>query len=637
MKLIKIGLASPDQTVGAIDSNTEKLVAMAQEMAANDCTLGCFPEQSIPGYPVEDLVLWGSFLDRQWNGLMNFAEATKSLKTVFVVGLAVQFNSIGYNVAAVVARGTVIGLVPKEKLPTYGVFYEKRTYSAGVPCTLGYHKGVPFGDMIFDMPFGPLAVEVCEDIWSPDGPMRRRAYSGAEIVVNISASPFRSGVLQTRREMISTRASDNLVTVAYVNQYGGNDGLVFDGGGFVNQCGRMLLEAPRWKENIAYATADLDRTSQKRRENTTWRSDHETFLRDNEEAVRIVPWESDDDPQVNLPSYRYPVPENLSFFIPVERPAVSLQHAYFNDLFEAMVTGLDGYFRKTKAFKRIGVAMSGGKDSALTLLIAYHYATNRLGKSGKELVDFIQCFSLPTKFNSEETREIARDMCESLGVGFKEVPIADEVEQATLGAKAMLPPGEELGRLALQNIQARVRGKRMWDWANSTGGMWLQTGNMSEKAVGYTTIGGDSMGAYSLIGNLPKTVVKAMLHYLYETSFRLPALWQLNKSVESAELSEDQADERDLMPFPVLDACFALFAGEKMSPEEVLFVLREMFPDKEDKQLEEWVGKFINLFHNSIFKWVQMPETVHVGSLDLDRERALQLPVVQSREWLKSK
>jgi len=183
---------------------------------------------------------------------------------------------------------------------------------------------------------------------------------------------------------------------------------------------------------------------------------------------------------------------------------------------------------------------------------------------------------------------------------------------------------------------------KMWNWSNSSAGLFLQTGNMSEKAVGYTTVGGDLMGGYSLIGNLPKTVIIELLGYLYG-KYKWEALGKLLATKASAELVDDQEDEKDLMPFDVLDACFVLFAGEKMMPKEIYLTLREKWTDDEFRQmradytkgmLKQWVKKFATLFMRSIYKWVQSPETVHLGNLDLDRERALQLPVVQSLEWL---
>jgi NAD+ synthase (glutamine-hydrolysing) len=157
---------------------------------------------------------------------------------------------------------------------------------------------------------------------------------------------------------------------------------------------------------------------------------------------------------------------------------------------------------------------------------------------------------------------------------------------------------------------------------------------MSEKAVGYSTIGGDGEGALALIANLPKTVVNYLLDYLYEQT-RWEGIRLTLVKPATAELAHDMEDEKDLMPFPVLDACFALYAGEKMSPEEVEQALRAMFPEHAPTQLAVWTQKFARLFTQSIYKWVQAPLSLHVGNLDLERERALQLPVVQRSEWQK--
>jgi NAD+ synthase (glutamine-hydrolysing) len=341
------------------------------------------------------------------------------------------------------------------------------------------------------------------------------------------------------------------------------------------------------------------------------------------------------------------VPAGKSFFVPAPALAVSPEVAWYEDLVAAMKTGLAGYFEKTGAFDRLGIALSGGKDSALTLLVAWLYARDRFAglpekERAKKTKDFIHCFSMPTRFNSEVTKSISRNLARELGVSFKEVSIEEAFSREVAAAEAMLEEGESLTPLARQNIQARIRGSRMWNWANSARAMWLQTGNMSEKAVGYTTIGGDLMGAYSLLGNLPKTIVVRVLDHLRE-KHGIEALDELMKTRASAELQEDQEDERDLMPFPVLDACFALFAGEKLMPKELYLAIRAMWTDAELRKmrtdyrpgmLKDWVKRFCRLFVGSIFKWVQAPQAVHLGALDLDRERALQLPVVQSPEWL---
>jgi len=639
MRLIKIGLANINTTVGAFSSNVEKITKAMKEMASVKCTLGCFPEQVIGGYPAEDLVQWRHFIERQWEALQNIARATCNLSfpTIFTVGVTVSHKDGVYNAVAVLGEGKIFGIVPKEKLPTYGVFYEGRTFSRGTPGFFGAVNGVPFGDMIFNAPFGLFAVEVCEDIWTPDGPMRRRAMSGAELVINASASPFRVGIVETRREMIATRAADNQVVVAYVNQVGGNDALVFDGGGYINQNGQMLLDAPRWKEGFVTQVIDLDRTVRMRAENTTWRSDHEAFFKNQNPVKEVL---VDRGRVANEPSYAYPIPQSKNFFIPdmdVRNPRAE----FFDDLIEAMLCGLD-YFEKSKVFRSIGIGLSGGKDSALTLVVAYLFTKRRFNGDAELIRNFIHCFSMPTRFNSEATKSIASSLADELGVSFKELPIEEAFVRECEAARAMLRPDEELTPLTIQNIQARVRAARMWNWANTAHGLWLQTGNMSEKAVGYTTIGGDLSGGYSLLGNVPKTLVVELLRYIGE-KYRIASIGALLSTRASAELAESQDDEDDLMPFPVLDACFALFVGEKLSPKEMYRVLRAMWTDEELRvlapmyepgMLKEWVKKFVRMFVRSVFKWVQAPEAVHLGSLDLDRERALQVPVVHSIEWL---
>ncbi|MBN2736753.1 MAG: NAD(+) synthase [Spirochaetales bacterium] len=644
MRLIKIASASLNTTVGAFDSNKKKIQKAMEAMAKENCTLGCFQEQVISGYPCEDLIQWKEFVQTQWLVLEELVDFSGKLKceTVFLLGMTVEHRGNLYNSAAVFCKGFLLGIVPKEKLPTYDIFYEGRTLSRGIPYFDEEISGVSFGDMIFQFPFGILGCEVCEDIWSPDGPMRRRAYSGAEVIVNLSASPFRIGVVNTRREMISTRASDNQSLLIYVNQYGGNDSLVFDGGAFVNQNGQMIGEAPRWKEGVSFFTVDLDRTNRLRYQNTTWRSDCEQFLSESERVPAVL---FNQGPKANGDGFRYPVPAHRSFFLPENPKSPGNYENYFNDMVEALITGLD-YFNKTKAFSKIGISLSGGKDSLLSLILVYLFAERHFGglkeaEKKAAIQNFIHCFSMPAQFNSDETRNIARTIALELGVTFKEISIQDAFEKEKAVTKEMLGD-EEITPITLMNIQARIRGERMLNWANSSGGMWIQTGNMSEKAVGYTTIGGDMMGAYSLIANVPKTVVIECLKFLYE-KYRWKALGDVLNSKASAELAFDQEDEKDLMPFPVLDACMFLFAEEKKSPREVYFILKTMWNHDELKamaphyktgMLKEWVTRFIHLFRVSLFKWVLTPQSVHVGKLELDRERALQLPVVQSCEWL---
>jgi NAD+ synthase (glutamine-hydrolysing) len=644
MRLVRVALASVNTTVGACRSNIERAIAAARVAAQDGATLVAFPEQVVGGYPPEDLVQWRAFVDAQWSELRRFARETASLGCASVLGLVVARGAHLYNVAALVHAGRVWGLVPKEKLPLYNVFYEARTLARGTPGLYDVIDGVPFGDLLFDLDFGTVALEVCEDGWSPDGPMRRRSYAGAELVVNVSASPFRVGITETRREMIATRAADCQVTLAYTNLVGANDGLVFDGGGYVAQNGRMLLDAPRFREGVPAVTLDLDRTRRLRTENTTWREDQAAFAalaQLGPRATRVLV-----DAPTAFSSARaplvFPAPANRSFFLPsAEAHAASRppRDLFCEELLDALALGVGDYFEKNACFKTIGVALSGGRDSLIVLAIARRWIDVRWSalpvvERQAKAREILRAFYLPSRFSSAETRAAAEQTARDFDAPFALVSIDDAFERELLAVEKMLQPGEALTPLARQNVQARVRAERMWTWANAAGGLFLQTSNMSEKAVGYVTIGGDGEGALSVIANVPKTVVNYLIDWLYEKNHSDGIRLTLLKPA-SAELADDQEDERELMPFPVLDACFALFAGEKMAPDEVARAMRAMFPEHAPERVDDWVERFVRLFTASIYKWVQAPLSLHVGNLDLERERALQLPVVQRAEWQK--
>jgi NAD+ synthase (glutamine-hydrolysing) len=623
MRLAKFAVACVSPTVGAVHANRARVVELARAMAREHVTLAVFPEQVIGGYPPEDLIQWRGFVDGQRRSLDAFAAETASLATVFVLGVAVAVGSRLFNCAAVVHRGRVLGLVPKEKLPTYNVFYEGRTFSRGGPGLTLDADGLPLGDFIFAFDFGTVAAEVCEDAWSPDGPMRRRSFSGAEVVTNVSASPYRMGIDSTRREMLATRAADSQCVLLYANAVGGQDGLVYDGGGFVFQNGRRVMDAPRFAEGWWSTVVDLDRTRRLRVENTTWRVDGDEFLL----ANGRVPVIASGEPTGDRSMLDYPAPEGGSFFLPANgAAAVDPRDRALDDLFEALALGIKSYYEKTGAFRSLGIALSGGRDSMLTLLVAWRAA--QLITTGATRID---AFYMPSRHSQDSTREAAQLLARELSVTLQVEPI-DEATDREVEVVTRMLDGQPPTELTRQNIQARLRGQRMWNWANSSGALFLQTGDMSEKAVGYTTMGGDLEGALSVIANVPKTVVVALLHRLH-ARFQFAGIAATLATEPGPELADAQEAERELMPFPVLDACLQLYAGEKMSSDEMAEALRSLFPELAAERLREWAVRFTRLFTQSIYKWVQSPLSLHVGSLDLDRERALQMPVVQKTEW----
>ena len=649
MKLVRLGLGVVNSTVGAVRSNADQLLAQAQALHADGVQLAAFPELVLCGYPPEDLVLFPGFVAAQWQALAGVLRATADWPMILVLGVLASVDSEVYNCAAVVHRGQLLGLVPKEKLPLYSVFYESRCLSPGRAglsrsvdlSTHGLPAAVPFGDLLFQADFGLIAVEVCEDIWSPSGPMHRRCFQGAELVVNLSASPFRIGVEASRRELVCTRAADYQATVLYVNAVGSNDGLVFDGGGFVAQNGRLLLAAPRFVAGTSACTVDLDRTRRLRTENTTFRTDAAAYQASlaaqtpRDRAGRVVL----SQPTTPTQAPRFPLPEGANFFLPSTRLPASPRQQFCEELLDAMALGIGDYFEKSGVFRHIGVALSGGRDSLLCLLLAHRYVLRRQRALGCDresdaaiVASLLRAFYMPTRFSSQATREAAEIAASELGVPLVILSIDDAFEREAEAARHMLQPGESLTPLTLQNIQSRLRGERMWNWANAVSGMFLQTGNMSEKAVGYTTIGGDLMGCLAPIANLPKTVVNYLLDYLLETQ-KLDGIARTIAIPASAELAPDQEDERDLMPYPVLDAHIALQVGEKYLPDEAAQVTAAMFPTISASTHQAWAERFASLFTRSIYKWVQAPLSLHLGNLDIERERAFQHPVITKPEW----
>lgn len=630
---VRIGMASLNPVVGSLDSNLSKIKSAMSEMNHNKCDIGCFSEGIISGYPSEDLVLWPEYIEKQKICLNEICDFTKRFPTSYIVGAFCLYNNLIYNNAVLISNGEIQWFVPKEKLPTYDVFYDGRQFAFGEPGF--YDIENKFGDAIFDMPFGKIGITICEDMWVASGPVTRRVLSGAEIIFNISASPWRQGVVEARENMIRARSADNAAAIVYVNQTGGNDALVFDGGNMVACGGDIVFRSERWKPVVCFYDLDLNSIQRARQKNTTWRNDY--IQLEKECYVKKVELskthnrnnENNHNKQVFL-SYN-----DNNYLDPIEESV------------NAIILGLNDYFEKTNAFKGIGVSISGGRDSVLTALLAAEWAlrTNRNP-------EMIKCFSMPSKYNSSMTKNIAKDISEYLGVSFGEIPITEAYSQEIDVLKKTFN-SEEISPITLQNMQARIRAMRMWNISNELSLLWLQAGNMSEKATGYTTIGGDLSGGYSLLGNLPKTIVNKVLLNIIKN----PKFWSiselksfndlkyvisllLEETSASAELAEDQNDERDLMPFELLDICYFMFIREKRTCQEIYDYICDNFTDEEfgpyykKGMLKIWIENFIKLFFRNIYKWVQSPQAVHLSDVDLDHERALQIPVVQSLEWV---
>ena len=656
MRLVRIGVGSVSVKVGDFAGNLERLTALIGDARNCGVHLLVTPELAISGYSLEDRIWWPDIARHSWETLETLAQRCAGV-SVFV-GLPVRLDALMYNATALVHDRRICGLILKKYLPTYSIFYEGRNWAPWIEGVTEIN-GIPAGDLVFRLPYGTVSAEICEDLWSAESPAQARAAAGAEIICNSSASPFTPRKNEQRRRLVLNAAQYLACVYAYANLLGcDNSRLVFDGGGFIATPEGIVAQGPMLDKHawtLATGIVDLDDVSRVRAENSTWRQS--AIKNGNSTQTILVPGAF---APAGIRDYAAQMPK--SFFdatLDAEASAyetsdlcashsshsshsshpLDTSHGtferdrYLDELFDALVLGLRDYFEKVGAFKRILVAVSGGRDSALCLLMAVQAAKwINEGRDADRYADRISTAYLPNKaFSSSGTENAARSLAEELGVPFQIVSIAEEVEVAMAKAAELAGGIDNVTPLAKQNLQARVRGNMMLNWANSAGGLLLVTSNLSEAAVGYTTTGGDNQGGYSPIANVPKTVISRLIEYLARRD-GIRALEQVLAIPPSAELAPNQLDEADLMPYVVLDDLMYLYAKRRMSLADCWRVLCPRFPEHDPGQLRTWTADFGKRFAANQWKRDQHPVTMKVMDLDLDPKTGFRFPVTQSIE-----
>jgi len=628
MRLVKIGVGAVSVKVGDFAENGRRLGAVVEEARTRGVHLLVTPELGISGYSLEDRIWWPDIAERSWEALTVLARACKNI-SVFV-GLPVRHQSMMYNAAALIHDGEVLGLILKRHLPTYSIFYEGRSWTPWLSGVTSIN-GVPAGDLVFRLPYGTVSAEICEDLWSAESPALARAVAGAEIICNSSASPFSPLKNNQRRRLVKVAAEQLACVYAYANLLGCDSSrLVFEGGGFIATPDRVVAEGPtlaKTEWTLATGVVDLDDIARVRAENSTWRQS--AIKREDAGETAVIEVCEGVYTPAKIAEYVAEMPS--SFFGAEPARKADAADRYLDELFDALVLGLRDYFEKVGVFERFLVAVSGGRDSALCLLMAVHAAKwLKQGREAKQYASRISTVYLPNKaFSSQATENAARSLAEELGVPFRVVSIAEEVEVAMDKAAELAGGLENVVPLARQNLQARVRGNMMLNWANSVKGLLLVTSNLSEAAVGYTTTGGDNQGGYSPIANVPKTVVSRLVEYLARRD-GIKSLRLILDIPPSAELAPNQLDEADLMPYVVLDDLLYLFARRRMTLVDCWRVLCHRYPDHDAEQLRTWTADFGKRFVCGQWKRDQHPVTMKVMELDLDPKTGFRFPVTQS-------
>jgi len=628
LRLVRIGVAAVSVKVGDFAGNAARLKAIIADAKRQKVHLLVTPELCISGYSLEDRVWWQDITRRSWKSLESLAKSCKGITAFF--GLPVRIESMVYNAAALVHDGSIRGLILKRHLPTYSIFYEGRNYTSWLGGVTEVN-GVPAGELVFELPFGNVSAEICEDLWSSESPADARARAGAEIICNPSGSPFTPLKNEHRRKLILGASNSMACVYAYANILGlDNSRLVFDGGGIIATPDGVVTEGPLLSKQywtLATGIVDLDDIARLRGENTTWRQSATRL--GNPEGISIV--DARDGKFTPAPMKDYAAQLPTSFFMPRTSWIVNDATKYLDELFDALVLGLRDYFEKVGAFERYLVALSGGRDSALCLLLAVYAAkAMREGKDAKKYADRVATVYLPNKaFSTKATENAARAMAAELGVPFQVVSISDECDIALKKAIELMGNDKKVTPLARQNLQARVRGNMMLNWANSANALLLVTSNLSEAAVGYTTTGGDNQGGYSPIANVPKTLVTRLVGHIAQRD-GLKSLQKVLDIPPSAELAPDQLDEADLMPYAILDDLLFLFARKRLALADCWRMLVHRHTDHSPAQLREWTARFGKLFAYNQWKREQLPVTMKVLDLDLDPKTGFRFPVTQS-------
>jgi NAD+ synthase (glutamine-hydrolysing) len=519
---MRLALAQINTTVGDLDGNRERILARLAQAKEAGADVVLFPELAVTGYPPEDLLLRPSFVEAADDSLAEIARETRGI--VAFVGTPHLDRDL-YNVCAVCAAGEVKALYRKRFLPNYGVFDEHRYFAPGRDLFLLEH-----GDVLL----GPT---VCEDIWQPGPPATDLALAGAQLIVNISASPFHVGKDREREQMLQTRARDNVCYVAFVNAVGAQDELVFDGHSVVlDDQGEVLTRAPGFEEALVVVDVEPEEALGRR-------------LRD----VRRRSLESEREAVPDLPVVHVGSPRPV-----VERIAGTVA-PLLDDLEQmrlALELGLRDYVDKN-GFREVVVSVSGGIDSALTAAIA----CEALGP------ERVHCVSMPSRFSSEGTRGDARRLAELLGADFLELPVEPLVE-SFLETLAGPFRGREPD-LTEENLQARIRAVLLMAFSNKFGWLVVAAGNKSELSVGYATLYGDMAGGFALLKDVYKTDVFRLARYLNERAGRELIPESIIERAPSAELRAGQLDEDSLPPYPELDRVLEAYVELDQSREDL--------------------------------------------------------------------
>jgi NAD+ synthase (glutamine-hydrolysing) len=560
MAWLRLALCQVAPVVGDLAGNVERITRALAQAEGCGADLAVFPELAITGYPPEDLLLKPGFVSDNLAALEKVARASQACTAV--VGFVEEAIDL-YNSAAVLSGGEVRGVYRKCNLPNYSVFDEQRYFVPG-----------PGASELYLVAGVRVGVSVCEDAWDPTGPLAKQAAGGAELLVNINASPYYAGRLAERKRMLATRAADSSSALVYLNAVGGQDELVFDGGSMVFAAdGSLVASLAQFHESVAVFDLEVRPTYRKR-------------LLDPRGRHRSAPL-----PVVTLSTLRRAEHDHIP--PPVAEPLPPAEEVY-----SALVLGTRDYVRKN-GFTDVLVGLSGGVDSSLVATIA----ADALGAGS------VHGVSMPSRYTSAASNADAAELARRLGIDYKILPI-EPAHEALLSMLAPHFAGLPAG-LAEENLQSRLRGVLLMALSNKFGWLVLTTGNKSELAVGYSTLYGDTAGGFAVIKDVPKTMVYELCRWRNKKGEVIPP--EVLSKAPSAELRPGQLDTDSLPPYEQLDPVLEAYIEQDLTAPELV----------EAGFDPELVARVVKLVDQAEYKRRQSPVGVRVTPKAFGRDRRM--------------
>lgn len=642
MRRVKVGVCALNQTPLAWNANLERITRALQQARNEGVGVLCLPELCISGYGCEDAFAAPWVQQTALEILGDLLPETLGIAAA--IGLPLGLGGVVYDAAALCVDSRLVGIVCKRALAGDGLHYEPRWFKpwpGGVTRAPLLGREVAVGDLIFDLDGVRLGFEICEDAWVTQRPGVDLALDAVDLVLNTSASHFAFGKNRTRRRLIVESSRALGVTYLYANLIGNEAGrALYDGHTLIAAGGDLLCEGKRFSfadVELTTATVDVELARTRRAKVASFRP-------------RLPRPQSEIHTGWSLPSAE-PALAHTRREEWENGPAVKEE-----EFTRAVSLGLFDYVRKSCSRGFI-VSLSGGADSAAVSCLAQlalRFASSQLSPVElknrldywPELFDggdapladrWLTTVYQATDNSSERTRSAAQQVAEALGSRHYEIDVQSQVNDYvdTIGGALGRKLDWAHDDIALQNIQARARAPSAWMLANLQGALLLATSNRSEAAVGYATMDGDTCGGVSPIAGIDKAFLRSWLRWLQVTgpigSGNIPALSAVNQLTPTAELrppEAEQTDEKDLMPYPVLDAVERAAIRDGRSPRELLSELELAFPDYSRVQLCEWITRFFKLFARNQWKRERYAPSFHVDDENLDPKTWYRFPIL---------